>query len=90
MLIHTGLPSKLWPKTFSTACYITNRLPTKALERKMPFEAWYKKKPNISNLCIYGCNVYIVDYKAKAKEKIAPRSWAGILVGYEAKNQWRI
>ena len=32
----------------------------------------------------------MVDYKAKSKGKMAPRSWAGTLVGYEAKNQWRI
>lgn len=74
----------------SAACYITNRLPTKALQGKTPYKAWYKRKPEISNLCVYGCNAYVVDYKAKAKGKMAPRSWAGTLVGYEAKNQWRI
>ena len=90
MLIHAGLPSKLWPKTLSTPCYITNRLLTKALERKTLFEAWYKRKPDISNLRVYGCDAYIIDYKAKAKEKMAPCSWAGILMGYEVKNQWKI
>ena len=90
MLIHAGLPSKLWPEAFSTAYYITNRLPTKALQGKTPFEAWYKRKPDISNLRVYGCDAYVMDYKAKAKGKMAPRSWAGTLVGYEAKNQWRI
>ena len=87
MLIHAGLPSKLWPETLLTACYITNRLLTKAFEGKTPFEAWYKRKPEISNLRAYGCDAYVVDYKAKAKEKMALRSWAGIFVGYEAKNQ---
>ena len=73
MLIHTSLPSKLWPEVVWTACYIRNRLPTKALEEKTPFKAWYKRKPNISNLRVYGCDVYVVDYKANAKEKITPR-----------------
>ena len=87
MLIHAGLSSKLWPKALLTACYITNRLSTKALEGKTPFEAWYKRKPDISNLLVYGCDAYIVDYKAKAKGKMAPRLLADIFVGYEAKNQ---
>ena len=90
MLINAGLPAKLWLEALSAACYITNRLPTKALQGKAPFEAWHKRKPDISNLRIYGCDAYVVDYKAKAKGKMAPYSWAGTLVGYEAKNQWKI
>ena len=72
MLIHASLPSKLWPKAFLAACYISNKLPTKALQRKTLFEAWYKRKPDIFNLRIYGYDAYVVDYKAKAKGKIAP------------------
>ena len=90
MLINAGLPAKLWPEALSAACYITNRLPTKALQGKTPYEAWHKRKPDLSNLRVYGCDAYVVDYKAKAKGKMASRSWAGTLVGYEAKNQWRI
>ena len=74
MLIHAGLLSKLWPEALLTACYITNKLPIKVLEGKTPFEAWYKKKPDISNLRVYDCDAYVVDYKAKAKGKMAPRS----------------
>lgn len=71
ILIHIGLPSKLWPKALSATCYITSRLPIKVLKEKTPFEAQYKRKSDIFNLCIYGCNAYIIDYKAKAKGKIA-------------------
>ena len=87
MLIHASLPSKLWLEAFSTAYYITDKLFTKVLERKTPFEAWYKRKSDIFNLRVYGCDAYVVDYKAKAKGKIAPCLWAGIFIGYEAKNQ---
>ena len=87
MLIHAGLPSKLWPEAVLRACYIINRLLTKALQEKTLFKAWYKRKSDISNLCVYGYDAYVVDYKAKAKGKIAPRSWTGNYVGYEAKNQ---
>ncbi len=71
MLIHAGLPSSLWPEAIAAACYITHRFPTKALGGKTPYEAWYKKKPDLAILCVYGCNAYVVDYHAKSKGKMA-------------------
>ena len=90
MLINTGFPAKLLPEALSTVCFITNKLPTKALQEKTSYEAYHKRKPDLSNLCIHGCNAYIVDYKAKAKGKMAYHLGAGTLVGYEGKNQWTI
>lgn len=43
------------------------------------------KKPDISTLCIYGCNVYIVDYKAKVKGKIAFGSLDNTLLAIKLK-----
>lgn len=71
MLICAGLPSNLCPETILTAYYITNHLPTKALNIKILYKAWYIKKLNLSNHFIYGCNAYIVDYHAKSKQKMA-------------------
>ena len=90
MTIHANLPVHLWPEAMAAAVYITNRLPTKALNNQTPYEAWHNEKPDLSNLRVYGCDAYVVDYHAKSKGKMAPRSWTGTLVGYEAKNQWRI
>ncbi len=52
MLIVADLPAELWLEALSAACYITNRFPTKALQGKTPYEAWYKRKLDISNLHI--------------------------------------
>ena len=86
MLIHANLLFSLWPEAIVVACYITKHLSTMVLEEKIPYEACYKKKPNLSNLHIYGCNVYVIDYHAKSKGKMAPQSWIGALVDYEEKN----
>jgi hypothetical protein len=83
-------PENFWPEALAAACYITNRLPTKSLGGMTPYEAWYGEKPDLSGLKVYGCDAYVVDYQAKSSGKMAPRSWAGTLVGYEGKNQWRI
>lgn len=87
MLIHANLPHRLWPEAISAACYITNRLPTKALDGMTPYKAWHGHKPDLSNLRVYGCDAYVMDYNSKAKGKMYPRSWLETLVGYEAKNQ---
>ena len=41
-LLHDkGLPKKFWAEATNTAIFLQNRLPMKALQKKMPFEAWY-------------------------------------------------
>ena len=38
----------------TTAVFILNRAPTKALKGKTPFEAWHGRKPNVSFLRTFG------------------------------------
>ena len=71
IMIHAKLPHLFWPKVISAAYYITNKLPTKALDGKTPYEAWHGHKPNFLNLQAYRCDAYVVDYHAKSKGKIA-------------------
>jgi hypothetical protein len=33
--------------------------PTAANSKSTPFELWHKKKPEVSNLRIWGCNAYV-------------------------------
>ncbi len=72
--MQAGLVAKLWPEALSAACYINNRLSTKDLQGKTSYETCYKRKPDISNLRVYGYNAYVADYKAKAKGKMEVRS----------------
>ena len=58
MLADSRLPQKFWAEALSTAAYLINRSPTKALDDKTPFEAWYGKKPNVSHLRVLGCSAY--------------------------------
>ena len=46
-LLHDkDLPKKFWAEAASTSVFLLNRLPTKALSKSTPFEAWYGFKPN--------------------------------------------
>ncbi|PKI41496.1 hypothetical protein CRG98_038112, partial [Punica granatum] len=44
------MPLKFWAKAANTAVFLLNRLPTKALEKKTPYEAWHEMKPSVKNL----------------------------------------
>ena len=58
MLADSRLPQKFWAEALSTAVYLINRSPTKALDKTTPFEAWYEKKPNVSHLRVFGSSAY--------------------------------
>jgi len=57
MLKHAGMLNKLWAEAVSTAVYIKNRLPSRALPNpnSTPFERWARKKRDISHLRTFDC-----------------------------------
>ena len=59
MLADSRLPHSFWAEALSTAAYLINRSPTKTLDGKTPFQAWYGKKPNVNHLRVFGCSAYI-------------------------------
>ena len=50
MMKAKGMPARFWGEAVTTAVFILNRAPTKALTGKMLFEAWYRRKPSVSFL----------------------------------------
>ena len=45
MLHASGLPSSFWGEAVTTAAYIRNRSPTKAVDGLTPYEGWHGRKP---------------------------------------------
>ena len=58
ILADAKLPARLWGEAITTVTYLKNRSPTRALTNITPYEAWYKKKPNLANLHTFGCTAY--------------------------------
>ena len=58
MLADSRLPHRFWAEALSTAVYLRNRSPTKALEEITPHEAWSGTKPDVSSLRIFGSCAY--------------------------------
>ncbi|WVZ58547.1 hypothetical protein U9M48_008813 [Paspalum notatum var. saurae] len=59
-----------------------NRVPTKAVEGRTPFEAWYGKKPAVHHLKTFGCIVYVKNTAPHLKN-MEDRGRKMIFVGYE-------
>ena len=45
MLIGANMPQRFWAEAVSTAAYLQNRSPTKAIQGITPYEAWTGDKP---------------------------------------------
>jgi hypothetical protein len=55
MLHEKELPKKLWAEALNTSVYLLNILPTRALQKRPSFEAWFGYKPDLQHLKIFGC-----------------------------------
>ncbi|XP_038687553.1 uncharacterized protein LOC119986936 [Tripterygium wilfordii] len=57
--LQSGLPEKFWSHCVVTVVYLINRLPSRVLDKKSPYEILHNKKPDYSNLRIFGCQCYV-------------------------------
>ena len=64
-----------------SAAYIWNRSPTTALKDKTPNERWFGKKPDLSNIRVFGCISY-VHVPAELRKKLDPKAQKCIFIGY--------
>jgi transposase InsO family protein len=55
LLFEKDLPKKFWAEAVNTVIFLLNRLPIKALQNKISYEAWHGYKPSLQNLKISGC-----------------------------------
>ena len=81
MLIGANLPHKFWAETLTTAVYLRNRSPTKAVAGMTPFEAWNGYKPDVAHLRVFGCTVY-AHIEKDERSKLDPKAKKCILLGY--------
>ena len=81
MIADSKLPHRFWAEALSTAAYLINRSPTRALDNMTPFEAWYGKKPNVDHLRVFVCSAYTHVPKDERK-KLDPKAKKCIFLGY--------
>ena len=74
MLSESGLDQKFWAEAASTSVYVNNRLPSSAIEFKIPEQMWTSALPDLSGLRRFGCIVYVHSDEGK----LNPRSKRGV------------
>ena len=67
--------------------HLKNRSPTKTLDKMTPYEAWHNKKPDLSDLHIFGCDAY--HHLEEARRKLDGKTMKCRFLGYEGVNQFR-
>nr|GEZ81361.1 ribonuclease H-like domain, reverse transcriptase, RNA-dependent DNA polymerase [Tanacetum cinerariifolium] len=74
-------------KAVKHAIYILNRVPTRALIDKTPYEALYNRKLNLENLRIFGCTAYAkitTPHLKKLDDRSIPLIYLGVEEGSKA------
>ena len=88
MLADSQLPKTFWAEALSTACYLRNRCPTKAVQGKTPYEPLYREKPAVGHLSAFGCSAYFYIPKDE-RQKLDDKSHKCILgYSHNRKGYW--
>ncbi|KAM1632105.1 hypothetical protein ACFX2K_020035 [Malus domestica] len=85
MMCCTKLPMFLWGDAIKTANYILNRAPSKSVP-STPYELWYKKKPSVFHLKVWGCKAEARAYNPLEK-KLDPRTISCFFIGYPERSK---
>jgi hypothetical protein len=86
MLHEKGLPKEYWAEAANTTVFLLNRLPTKAVDGKIPFEAWYGYKPLLKKFKIFGCLFFTYVPQIK-RDKLDKKAEPGIFIGYSSTSK---
>lgn len=90
MLIESNLPLKFWGEAVLASNYLTNRSPTTAIKvNKTPYELWYKQKPDLSKIRVFGCDAFACVPKQK-RSKFEPSGAKMVMVGYDVGGGYRL
>jgi hypothetical protein len=89
MMKAKAMPVDFWGEAVSTAVFILNHSPIKALEGWTQFEAWHGRKPNVAFLRTFGCIVHVKNIKP-GLGKLEDRSTPMVFLGYEEGSKARL
>ena len=82
MLKHMKVPNYLWGEAIRHTTYLLNRVATRVLKEKTPYEMFRGSKPNISHIRIFGCIGYARTVKPHLR-KLDDRSQMLVHLGTE-------
>ena len=57
--LNVDLEKKFWPEAVNMACYLINKSPRAALDRRVADEVWTSSLVDCSGLRVFGCPTYV-------------------------------
>ncbi|GJV18627.1 putative RNA-directed DNA polymerase [Tanacetum coccineum] len=84
--IGVNIPKRFWGECILTATHVINRLPSKVIKNKTPFELIWNEKPNYDFLKVFGCLVYFKNTDTKG-DKFEERGKLGAFLGYPPRTK---
>jgi transposase InsO family protein len=81
LLEESGLSRKYWAECLAALIHVLNRCSTSAVEGKTSHEVWYKEKPGVGHLRVWGCLAYVHIQKDK-RAKLGSHMEKCIFIGY--------
>ena len=88
-MFEAGMAKTFWAECLAALVHVWNRCPTTAVPNSTPYEIWYKKKPKVDHLRVWGCVAYVHIQKDK-REKLGWHSEKCIFIGYPTGTKgWR-
>ena len=88
MISDSNVPKHFWNEAIRTAAYILNRSPNVNLELITPAELLYERKPNVTNLKVFGSIAYS-HVPEQFRDKFDGKSEKCVMMGY-AQNGYRL
>ncbi|CDO72947.1 hypothetical protein BN946_scf185002.g132 [Trametes cinnabarina] len=76
----------LWPEAVNYAVYLKNRVPTRAIPDKTPYEAFWGKKPDVSNLHEFGAVCWVLRQDSSI-DKLARKSRPCRFLGFSEESR---
>ena len=86
MLKVENLPNDYWAEVVNIAIYILNWYPTKAVYNMTPYEAWFKRKPQVDHLKVFCCIAYY-HVPSQNREKFDEKGDKIIFIGYSNESK---
>lgn len=81
MMSHSKMPMEFWAEAVNTAVYLRNRSPTTSLKDITPYECLFNRKPDASNLKVFGCLAF-AHIPENQRKKFEEKSRKAVSVGY--------
>ncbi|XP_009805059.1 uncharacterized protein [Nicotiana sylvestris] len=85
LAFQSSISIKFWGDCVRTDVYLINRLPSKVLQGKTPFELLHGKLPQLSHLRVFGCLYYAS--RLPRDDKFTSRTRKIVFVGYSEKQK---